>query len=203
MKFFTIQTTMAIIQTDMNATELRIIEVVDKYVIYMLTENDKEKIIYSKLLELEGQELTDWINEELVEWLGNGVNYEFAYDYECKEDCKEDCEEDCEEHFKCKKSATMIIASFSINDYIQNILSKENGTNEQNFYDIIFTNCRELIKIQARISETLQDCIDDFECYYCLGNTLKNYSYIYLRDMDEGLKQYIMDLIEPTLIEPK
>jgi len=177
MKFFTIQTTMAIIQTDMNATELRIIEVVDKYVIYMLTENDKEKIIYSKLLELEGQELTDWINEELVEWLGNDTDYE------------------------CENVAT--ISSISINDYIQNILSKENGTNEQNFYDIIFTNCRELIKIQARISETLQDCIDDFECYYCLGNTLKNYSYIYLRDMDEGLKQYIMDLIEPTLIEPK
>jgi hypothetical protein len=91
---------MAIIQTDMNATELRIIEVVDKYVIYMLTENDKEKIIYSKLLELEGQELTDWINEELVEWLGNNIDYEY------------------------ENVAT--ISSISINDYIQDILSKEN-----------------------------------------------------------------------------
>jgi len=172
---------MAIIQTDMNATELRIIEVVDKYVIYMLTENDKEKIIYSKLLELEGRELTDWINDELVEWLGNDIDYE------------------------CENVATMIIASFSINDYIQNILSKENPN--ENFYDTIFTNCRELIQIQGKITDTFQgdtaNMLEDFESYYSLSNTLQNYCYMYLREMEEGLKQYIIDLIEPTLIEPK
>jgi len=59
-----------------SATELRIIEVIDKYIIYMLTENDKEKIIYSKLLELEGEELKDWINDEFKDYLLYLCEYE-------------------------------------------------------------------------------------------------------------------------------
>jgi len=173
-----------------NQTEMKMIEVIDKYVIYMLTENDKEKIIYSKLLELEDEteELADWINDELVEWLGNGVDYLYTCDCECEE-----------EYCECENVAT--ISSFSINDYIQNILSKENPN--ENFYDTIFTNCRELIQIQGKITNTIQQDIEDFESYYSLSNTIKNYCYIYLRDMDERLKEYIMNLVEPTLIELK
>jgi|694.fasta_scaffold04581_4 hypothetical protein len=183
---------MAIIQTDMNATELRIIEVIDKYVIYMISKHAGMIEIYPKLLELEGGELTDWIYDELVEWLGNGVDYEYSYDCECEEDCE------------CEKTAT--ITSFSINDYIQYILCKKENPNEtydkiRNFYDSIFTNCRELIQIQGKITDTLQQDIEDFEDYYSLSNIVKNYCYIYLREMEEGLKEYIINLLDP--VEPK
>jgi len=186
---------MAIIQTDMNATELRIIEVVDKYVIYMISKHAGMIEIYPKLLELEGEELADWINDELVEWLGNGIDYTYTCDCECEED-----------YCECENVAT--ITSFSIYDYIQYILCKKENPNEnydkiRNFYDSIFTNCRELIQIQGKITDTLQQDIEDFEDYYSLSNIVQNYCYIYLREMEEGLKQYIIDLIEPTLIEPK
>jgi len=58
-----------------NQTELRIIEVIKKFIIYMLTENDEEKIIYSKLNELDDEELEDWVNDELKNYLANGVDY--------------------------------------------------------------------------------------------------------------------------------
>jgi len=180
-----------------NQTEMRIIELVDKYIIHMLTEYDIEKIIYSKLLELEGEELTDWINDELVEWLGNGVDYTYTCDCECEE-----------EYCECENIAT--ITSFSIGDYIRYILCKKENPNETNetvinFYDSIFTNCRELIQIQGKITSTLQQDIEDFESYYSLCNTIQNYCYIYLREMDNemerGLKEYIMNLLDP--VEPK
>jgi hypothetical protein len=41
----------------------------------MLTENDEEKIIYSKLNELDDEELEDWVNDELKNYLANGVDY--------------------------------------------------------------------------------------------------------------------------------
>jgi hypothetical protein len=58
-----------------NQTELRIIEVIKKFVIYMLTENDEEKIIYSKLNELDGEELQNWVNDELKDYLVNECDY--------------------------------------------------------------------------------------------------------------------------------
>jgi len=184
---------MAIIQTDMNATELRIIEVIDKYVIYMISKHAGMIEIYPKLLELEGEELADWINDELVEWLGNGVDYTYTCDCECEED-----------YCECENVAT--ITSFSIGDYIRYILCKKENPNETdetviNVYDSIFTNCRELIQIQGKITDTLQQDIEDFESYYSLCNTIQNYCYIYLREMEEGLKEYIINLLDP--VEPK
>jgi hypothetical protein len=58
-----------------NQTELRIIEVIKKFVIYMLTENDEEKIIYSKLNELDDEELQNWVNDELEDYLLNECDY--------------------------------------------------------------------------------------------------------------------------------
>jgi hypothetical protein len=74
MKFFTIQTTMAN-QTELNATEMRLIVEIDKFIIYMLTENDKEKIIYSKLNELDGKELEKWVLRHLKPYLTSEYDY--------------------------------------------------------------------------------------------------------------------------------
>ena len=42
----------------------------------MLTENDKNTIIYSKLNELDGEELEGWVNDYLKGYLSNGNDYE-------------------------------------------------------------------------------------------------------------------------------
>jgi hypothetical protein len=62
--------------TAVKEYEMKMIEVIDKFIIYMLTENDKEKIIYSKLNELDDEELEDWVNEKLKNYLANGGDYE-------------------------------------------------------------------------------------------------------------------------------
>jgi len=58
-----------------NQTELRIIEEIKKFIIYMLTENDEEKIIYSKLNELDDEELEDWVNDRLKPYLTSEYDY--------------------------------------------------------------------------------------------------------------------------------
>jgi hypothetical protein len=189
-------------QTDLNQTELKIIEVVDKYVIYMLSKHDGLVEIYPKLLELEGQILEDWINDTLVEWLGNGVDYKNTYCNKCE------CEEDCECH---TTKTEIVIHSLPIYDFIQTILRYEH---EGIFYDriitfndSIFSNCRELIQIQSKITDSFlgerAEMVEDFETYYSLCGIVEKYCYMYLREMEGDLKQYIIDLIEPTLIEPK
>jgi succinate dehydrogenase flavin-adding protein (antitoxin of CptAB toxin-antitoxin module) len=40
----------------------------------MLTKNDKKKIIYSKLIELEGEELEDWVNKKFKGYV-SGYGY--------------------------------------------------------------------------------------------------------------------------------
>jgi hypothetical protein len=59
-----------------NQIEMNMIKAIDKFIIYMLTENDEEKIIYSKLNELEDEELEEWVNEKLKNYLANGWDYE-------------------------------------------------------------------------------------------------------------------------------
>ena len=58
-----------------NQIEMKMIEAIDKFIIYMLTENDEEKIIYSKLNELDGEELEEWVYDYLKEYLANGCEY--------------------------------------------------------------------------------------------------------------------------------
>jgi hypothetical protein len=51
---------------------MKIIETIDKFIIYMLTENDKEKSLYSQLITREDDELSNWINDTLKDYLANG-----------------------------------------------------------------------------------------------------------------------------------
>jgi len=59
-----------------SQTEMKLIEVIDKFIIYMLSDNDEEKIIYAKLIELEGEELEDWVNDRLKQYLVCEFGYE-------------------------------------------------------------------------------------------------------------------------------
>jgi hypothetical protein len=58
-----------------NQIEMNMIKAIDKFIIYMLTENDKEKVVYSKLNELDGEELEEWVYDYLKEYLANGCEY--------------------------------------------------------------------------------------------------------------------------------
>ena len=59
-----------------SQTQMKLIEVIDKFIIYMLSDNDEEKIIYAKLIELEGEELEDWVNDRLKQYLVCEFGYE-------------------------------------------------------------------------------------------------------------------------------
>jgi hypothetical protein len=59
-----------------NQIKMKIIETIDKFIIYMLTENDKKKSLYSQLITLEGEELSDWINDSLKDYLADGYGLE-------------------------------------------------------------------------------------------------------------------------------
>jgi hypothetical protein len=59
-----------------SQTKMKLIEVIDKFIIYMLSDNDEEKIIYAKLIELEGEELEDWVNDRLKQYLVCEFGYE-------------------------------------------------------------------------------------------------------------------------------
>ena len=76
-----------------NQTEMKMIEVIDKFIKYMLTEQDGGKLIYQHLLEQTEENLEDWVNDKLKNWLGNENEYTYT-GLVCKE-CGYDCE-DCE-----------------------------------------------------------------------------------------------------------
>lgn len=82
-----------------NQTEMKMIEVIDNYIKYMLTEQNGGKDIYQHLLEQTEENLGDWVNNKLKEWLGNENCYDFQI-LVCKECGYE--EEDCE----CEKKET-------------------------------------------------------------------------------------------------
>lgn len=77
-----------------NQTQMKMIEVIDNYIKYMLTEQDGGKVIYQHLLEQTEEDLGDWVNDKLKNWLGNECDYEFT-DLFCNE-CGDNEECDCE-----------------------------------------------------------------------------------------------------------
>ena len=57
-------------------TEDKIIGKINEFIIFMLTENDAYQVIYSKMNELDGEELEDWVNEYFNNYLANGCQYD-------------------------------------------------------------------------------------------------------------------------------
>jgi len=165
-----------------NQTEFRMIEVIKKFIIYMLTENTNcvsfgktgevftcgNEIIYSKLNELDGEELEDWVNDKLKPYLSNGCEY---------------TEGDIE---------------------IGNCEIQHNWTDID--YDNIFTNCGELMDIQRTLIDYDIDKFEgDCDCIKRLTyneDLLQYYCNMYINEMDATyLKEYIIFLLDP--IEPK
>jgi hypothetical protein len=157
-----------------NQTELRIIEVIKKFVIYMLTENDEEKIIYSKLNELDDEELEDWVNDELKNYLANGVDY---------------TEGDIE------------IENQEIMGWLNEDISGVDTCNIFTDCGELMDIQRTLIDFDMNngMSWFYGDCMkrltynEDLIQYYC---------YMYIHEMDPTyLKEYIINLLDP--VEPK
>ena len=105
-----------------NQTQLRIIEVIDKFIIYMFKEQDGGEVIYQHLLEQTEENLNDWVNDKLKDWLGNEFQYEYT-GLSCKE-CGYD-EEDCECEKKETEEEEFTISSMSITRYIDYMTDRE------------------------------------------------------------------------------
>jgi len=112
-----------------NQTKMRIIEVIDNFIKYMLIEQN-EKFIYQHLLEQTEENLDDWVRNKLKEWLGNGNDYTYT-DLICRECGWKDCEccecekEDCECEVKETEEEEFTISSKTITTYIGYIIDRE------------------------------------------------------------------------------
>ena len=104
-----------------NQTKMRIIEVIDNFIKYMLIEQN-EKFIYKHLLEQTEENLDDWVNDKLKNWLGNECEYGYVA-LSCKE-CGYDCE-DCECEVKETEEEEFTISSMKITRYIDYIIDRE------------------------------------------------------------------------------
>jgi hypothetical protein len=170
-------------------TEMKIIEAIDKFIIYMLTENTNcvnfgksgeiftcgNQIIYSKLNELEDEELEEWVNEKLKNYLANGCDYE---------------------------EGDIIIDNEEIQRWIDMDIC------DINICDIFNGSCGELMEIQRELINYSND--NDykwFEGRHMVRITynddiLQYYCYMYISQMDANeLKEYIINLFDP--VEPK
>lgn len=105
-----------------NQTQMKMIEVIDNFIKYMLTKQDGGKIIYQHLLEQKEENLEDWVYEKLKDWLGNDCNYEYT-GLSCKE-CGYD-EEDCECEKKETEEEEFTITSMPITRYIDYMIDRE------------------------------------------------------------------------------
>jgi len=66
----------------MNATEQKLVNVIDEFIVFMLTENNKKKYIYSTLNKLDDDVLEEWVNDYLRVYLANGCAYNYHRDWE-------------------------------------------------------------------------------------------------------------------------
>jgi hypothetical protein len=220
-----------------NNTQMKMIEVIDKFIKYMLTEQDGGKVIYQHLLEQTEENLEDWVSE-LKQWLVNGNEYTYTdlfcnncgYDEECECEVKEPVEDE------------FTITSITIIRYINYMIDREvekqmeemempdplpvqqqiDGSwkagrttargwffliqgnlqeqEKRNFYDNIFSNCRELLEV----IDILKNYYNEFDTK--INNNFEEfmlkYCYMYISQMEAtDLKQYIINLLDP--VEPK
>jgi hypothetical protein len=208
-------------------TQMKMIEVIEKFIIYMFKEQDGGEVIYQHLLEQTEENLEDWVNDKLKDWLGNGSYYE--YTCLCKKcGCEKDCEcEDQEEEegeftFECMSILRYIgymidrevekqMEELEIPDPLPDWVGNRNGwlyvarkiteeKEKEKFYDNIFSNCREMLEL----IEKLKDFYNEFQVK--IDNNFEEfmtkYCYMYIYEMEAtDLKEYIINLLDP--VEPK
>jgi hypothetical protein len=172
----------------MNQTEERVMDIGNQYIIYMLTINDKDKIIYSKLLELEDGKLEHLIFYQLRNYLWNEEPF---YEEKDKEDEDEDEEKDEDEDDE------ELVESYSLKEFVEN-------ETEIDYLDI-FNNEEELIELKQNIAMWVEErngIEPDLNKY---GNVIEEYLYFTFSEngfMDANeIKEYIINLIDP--VEPK
>jgi hypothetical protein len=172
----------------MNQTEQKIIELGNQYIIYMLTINDEDKIIYSKLLELDDGELEHFIFGKLKSYLWNEEPYCEDEDENEEDDKDEDEDEDEDEN------EGVIVSAYTIKDFV--------GIETEMDYTDIFNNYEELIELQKMIITWVQERSGIEPDLTEYGNLVEEYLYHYFSDygdMDANeVKEYIINLIDPV-----
>jgi hypothetical protein len=172
-----------------NQIEMNMIKAIDKFIIYMLTENTNcvnfgksgeiftcgNQIIYSKLNELEDEELEEWVNEKLKNYLANGWDYE---------------------------EGDIIIDNEEIQVWINGDIC------DIHTYDIFNGSCGEYLEMQRELIEySVDNGCDWFSGKDMVRLTfdediLQYYCYMYIEKMSATeLKEYIINLLDP--VEPK
>jgi len=161
----------------MNSTEEKIVKVIDEFIVYMLTENDKEQFIYSKLNELDGDELDDWVNDELRHYLGNGTLYQE----------------------KEGEDAIREVDNMTIDSWYEEIIGEDICE--------VFAGNGDIMSIQSEVCDFyIEDygsvSNETLRSLFCNEDLLREYTYMYIFKMPTNdLKEYIINLIDP--IEPK
>ena len=171
----------------MNQTEQKIIELGNQYIIYMLTINDEDKIIYSKLLELDdGGELEHFIFYKLRNYFWNDNPYIEKKNDEYDEDDEDDEDDDDDD------DATRFVYSSTIEEFVGGEID-------------IFNNEEELIELKKKIGvwcEERNGSESDLDKYI---NVVEEYLYHYFSEdghmSANEVKEYIINLLDP--VEPK
>ena len=149
---------------------MKMIEAIDKFIIYMLTENDEEKIIYSKLNELEGEELEEWVNDKLKNYLANGCDYEEG------DIVIENCDINCNWSLKDCIDFEKLFTNCSELLQIQKELIEYNNDNGWDWF-----SGTDMVRLTFN---------EDILQYYC---------YMYIDKMSPTeLKEYIINLLDPV-----
>jgi len=168
----------------MNQTEQKIIELGNQYIIYMLTINDEDKIIYSKLLELDDGELEHFIFYKLRNYFWNDNPY--------IEEKDEDYDDEDEDEDEDEDDGTRFVYSSTIEEFVGGEID-------------IFNNDEELIELKQKIGVWVEErsgAEPDLDKY---SNVVEEYLYHYFSEYGNmnanEVKEYIINLIDP--VEPK
>jgi hypothetical protein len=173
----------------MNQTEQRIMDIGNQYIIYMLTINDKDKIIYSKLLEFEDGKLEHLIFYQLRNYFWNDCPFfEETDKWDEDEDEDKDEDEDDEE----------LIGSYTIQEFVEN-------EKELDYRIHIFPLMEEVFEIQEKVNDWIQERHGREIGSTEYGNLLEEYLYHFFSENGDmtanEIREYIINLIDP--VEPK
>jgi len=167
----------------MNQTEQKIMEIGNQYIIYMLTMNDKDKIIYWKILEFEDGKLDHLIFYQLRNYLWNQEAY-----YEEVEDEEDD--EDEEHEYE------ELVDPFTIEEF---------GDCVGIDFTDIFNNEEELIELKKKIGVWVEERNGIEPNLDKYSNVVEEYLYHFFSEygnMDANeVREYIISLLDP--FEPK
>jgi hypothetical protein len=164
----------------LNEIECKLIYHYDQFILYLFGKrngNDPEQRIYNKLLQLEGEELENWVNEKLKKYIiGKSSNKDF-----------EDFEGVCK--------ITILISWYTLST---NWLERDKKTNKLVWLSNIYYKSgilleKELDEINSKLNEIIPiTCENNW-----ITDLFQKYLEFYIMNMNANeLKEYIIQMIE-------